>query len=63
MTKNGLTSEEKAVLLGMGVVMDVDFCRYFSPCPPEGCEQCPLNRLTDLHSEFVGEIARLAETE
>ena len=61
MTKNKLTSEEKAVLLGMGAVMNVDFCGYF-PCPPEGCEMCPLNKLTDLQSEFLGELARLAET-
>lgn len=62
MTKNKLTSEEKAVLVGMGAVMNVDLCSYF-PCSPEGCEQCPLNKLTDLQSEFLDEIARLAETD
>ena len=60
MTKHGLTSEEKAVLLGMGAVMNVDFCGYF-PCPPEGCEECPLNRLTDLHSEFFDELSKLTD--
>ena len=60
MTKNKLTSEEKAVLLGMGAVMNVDFCGYF-PCPPEGCGICPLNKLTDLQSEFLDELARLTE--
>lgn len=60
MTKNGFTSEEKAVLVGMGAVMNIDICDYF-PCSPEGCEQCPLNRLIDLQSEFLDEIAKLAE--
>lgn len=60
MTKHGLTSEDKAVLLGMGVAMSIDFCELF-PCPPEGCEMCPLNRLTDLHSEFLEELSRLTD--
>lgn len=60
MTKNGLTSEEKAVLVGMGAVMNIDICGYF-PCPSEGCEECPLNRLTDLHSEFLEELSKLTD--
>ena len=44
MTKNGLTSEDKAVLLGMGVAMSIDFCELF-PCPPRGVRSVSLESI------------------
>lgn len=61
--ENGkLTKEEKATLLGMRAVMNVDICDSFH-CPPKTCEQCPLSKIADLHFELMSEMAKLTQTD
>ena len=52
MTKDGLSREEKAALLGMGAVLLVDVCAFFD-CPNEGCDECPLSRVVDAKAELI----------
>lgn len=57
--ENGkLTKEEKSLLRGIWVATDCDICSLFE-CPPEGCSDCPLNRLSDLNAQIHAEFARL----
>ena len=55
MINNVLEREEKAVLLGMQVVFDVDICACFD-CPTDGCANCPLQAIVQAQEELLKAI-------
>lgn len=56
--KKKLTPNEVGILEGMRVLFDVDICAPF-PCPRDGCESCPLNKLARAQEKFVAEFDNL----
>lgn len=56
--KKKLTPNEAGVLEGMRVLFDVDICAPF-PCPRNGCESCPLNKLAMAQENFIAELDNL----
>lgn len=55
MINNVLEREEKAILLGMQAVLNVDICACFD-CPAGGCDDCPLQAVTQAQEEFMRAI-------
>ena len=55
MIDNKLEREEKAVLLGMEAVFNMDICGQFE-CPNGGCYECPLHEVTVAQEAFLKAI-------
>lgn len=55
MINNVLEREEKAILLGMQAVFNLDICGYFD-CPSDGCDNCPLQAVVQAQEEFLNTI-------
>ena len=58
MTNDGLVKEEKAILLGMQAVLNVDICACFD-CPYGGCDDCPLYAVVQAQSELMTTINKV----
>ena len=56
--KKKLTPNEVGTLEGLRLLYDVDICAPF-PCPRNGCEFCPLNKLVKAQENFVAELDNL----
>lgn len=52
MINNVLEREEKAILLGIQAVLNVDICACFD-CPVGGCDDCPLQAITKAQMELM----------
>jgi hypothetical protein len=55
MINNVLEREEKAILLGMQAVLDLDICACFD-CPAGGCDDCPLHAVNQAQDELMNAI-------
>lgn len=56
--KKKLTPNEVGTLEGLRLLYDVDICAPF-PCPRNGCENCPLNKLVKAQENFMAELDNL----
>jgi len=52
MTKHGLAQEEKILLTGMLIPLNLDLCMAFQ-CPDEGCDECPFAKMIEAHNKFI----------
>lgn len=55
MINNVLEREEKAILLGMQAVFNLDICACFD-CPINGCSNCPLQAVIQAQEDFINAI-------
>lgn len=55
MINNVLEREEKAILLGMQAVLNLDICACFD-CATGGCDKCPLQAVVQAQEEFMSAI-------
>ena len=58
MTKDRLDEIEKAILVGLSVVFNLDICDSFE-CPEGGCDECPLHRVCVAQEKMIAEINNL----
>ena len=55
MINNVLEREEKAILLGMQAVLNLDICMCFD-CPTGGCNDCPLQAVIQAQDDLMSAI-------
>lgn len=58
MTKDGLDEIEKAILVGIEAVLNLDICDSFE-CPHDGCDVCPLRKVCEAQEKLIAEIDNL----
>ena len=58
MTKGRLDETEKAILVGISAVFNLDICDSFE-CPDGGCDECPLRRVCVAQEKMIEEINNL----
>ena len=58
MINNALEREEKAILLGIQAVLNLDICMCFD-CPAGGCDDCPLQAVVQAQEELMNAIDKM----
>lgn len=60
MTKDGMTTEEKARLDGIRIVLDLDICASFQ-CPYDDCDECPIRSVIEAQEDLQLAISRVID--